>query len=426
MLAVSAFGAILPFPLVPALLPGAIFEGVALRLADGAGLLASRRSARAHDIPVSGPLPRRGRAAARRPRPRYLPSLALARRWRSSAAAPALSNDRKLALYYHRRDGSPPSPLLRLVAFLLMALARRLPHARSSPCASRSPISTAPGALTPSVVLSLGLGLALLVALAADRRQHSRRTRIGRARRDAELSSSSTCKMPKRRRFRELHQARRRMARSISCRCCAGASSGSRPRRRSGPAEGERRLGAAGRSRHHLRRATPPAARPSSRAHGGRPIMTGRRWFRSKADIASGWASTIGDTITVNVLGRTIIGESPTSARSIGAPFGINFVLVFSPNTFAGAPYTDLATLTFRPAATAIRAKRACCGSPRRRFRRSRRCGSRMRSKRRARCRAARHRDPGRAERRAYRLDPGVRRARSPRASRPGFTTPWC
>ncbi|VFU10687.1 Glycosyl transferase family 1 (fragment) [Methylocella tundrae] len=27
--------------------------------------------------------------------------------------------------------------------------------------------------------------------------------------------------------------------------------------------------------------------------------------------------------------------------------FGINFVLIFSPNTFAGAPYTDLATLTF-------------------------------------------------------------------------------
>ena len=27
--------------------------------------------------------------------------------------------------------------------------------------------------------------------------------------------------------------------------------------------------------------------------------------------------------------------------------FGINFVLVFSPHTFAGAPYSDLATMTF-------------------------------------------------------------------------------
>ena len=38
---------------------------------------------------------------------------------------------------------------------------------------------------------------------------------------------------------------------------------------------------------------------------------------------------------------------SPTCARSSGARIGINFVMVFSPNTFAGAPHTHLATVTF-------------------------------------------------------------------------------
>ena len=37
---------------------------------------------------------------------------------------------------------------------------------------------------------------------------------------------------------------------------------------------------------------------------------------------------------------------SPISARSNGRSMGINFVMVFSPNTFAGAPHSWLATLT--------------------------------------------------------------------------------
>src|SRR5262249_40136886 len=55
--------------------------------------------------------------------------------------------------------------LLRLVAMLLMLAARRLPRPRSP--VIRLAISNIhrPGALTPSVVLSLGLGLALLVTV---------------------------------------------------------------------------------------------------------------------------------------------------------------------------------------------------------------------------------------------------------------------
>ena len=54
---------------------------------------------------------------------------------------------------------------LRLVAVLTMALARRLPRQRSTLMRLAVTNIYRPGALTPSVVLSLGLGLSLLVTL---------------------------------------------------------------------------------------------------------------------------------------------------------------------------------------------------------------------------------------------------------------------
>jgi len=54
---------------------------------------------------------------------------------------------------------------LRLIAGLLMRIARRLPHARSTVLRIAVANIHRPGALTTSVVLSLGLGLALLVAV---------------------------------------------------------------------------------------------------------------------------------------------------------------------------------------------------------------------------------------------------------------------
>src|SRR3712207_9471245 len=56
--------------------------------------------------------------------------------------------------------------LLRLVAMGIMALARRLPRPRrTAPRLALANIHR-PGALTPSLVLSLGLGITLLVTLA--------------------------------------------------------------------------------------------------------------------------------------------------------------------------------------------------------------------------------------------------------------------
>ncbi|MFZ1924235.1 MAG: FtsX-like permease family protein, partial [Xanthobacteraceae bacterium] len=55
----------------------------------------------------------------------------------------------------------------------------------------------------------------------------------------------------------------------------------------------------------------------------------------------------IGDTITVNVLGRDITARIANLRAVDWQSLGINFVLVYSPGSFAGAPHSDIATLTF-------------------------------------------------------------------------------
>jgi putative ABC transport system permease protein len=62
--------------------------------------------------------------------------------------------------------------------------------------------------------------------------------------------------------------------------------------------------------------------------------------------IAEGLQLKIGDEIVVNVLGRDIPATIGNMRTIDWQSFGINFVLVFSPNAFKGAPHTHVATLT--------------------------------------------------------------------------------
>jgi len=62
--------------------------------------------------------------------------------------------------------------------------------------------------------------------------------------------------------------------------------------------------------------------------------------------IADGLKLKIGDEIVVNVLGRDIPATISNLRTVDWQSLGINFVLVFSPNAFKGAPHTHIATLT--------------------------------------------------------------------------------
>ncbi|MEA2928164.1 MAG: putative transport system permease protein [Hyphomicrobiales bacterium] len=157
-----ALGGVIPLPIEPALHPGeAIF-------AVGYGFLTALAFAlwplgRAHDVPVSA-LYRDAVAPERRlPRKRYI-ALAVLVVALLAAMAVGLAYDRKIAAIFVAA-AAVVFLALRLVATGIMALARRVPRPRSALLRLVLANIHRPGALTPSVVLSLGLGLALLVTL---------------------------------------------------------------------------------------------------------------------------------------------------------------------------------------------------------------------------------------------------------------------
>ncbi|MEM9146300.1 MAG: FtsX-like permease family protein [Pseudomonadota bacterium] len=53
----------------------------------------------------------------------------------------------------------------------------------------------------------------------------------------------------------------------------------------------------------------------------------------------------IGDTLTVSVLGREITAEIASLRRVDFSDMGINFLMIFDPGAFAGAPHTHIATV---------------------------------------------------------------------------------
>jgi putative ABC transport system permease protein len=69
--------------------------------------------------------------------------------------------------------------------------------------------------------------------------------------------------------------------------------------------------------------------------------------------IADGLGLKLGDAVTVNVLGRNLTATIANLRTVDWQSLGINFVMVFSPATFRGAPHTHIATLTYPGGGTA-------------------------------------------------------------------------
>jgi putative ABC transport system permease protein len=65
-----------------------------------------------------------------------------------------------------------------------------------------------------------------------------------------------------------------------------------------------------------------------------------------EGEIANGLGLKLGDTVTVNVLGRNVTARLANLREVKWESLSLNFVLVFSPNTLRGAPHNLLATVT--------------------------------------------------------------------------------
>jgi len=92
---------------------------------------------------------------------------------------------------------------------------------------------------------------------------------------------------------------------------------------------------------------TPPASGTLVAGEWWDENHAGENLVSFKAEEGAELGLDIGDTITVNVLGRNVTAKIANFREQEWESFSINFVMVFSPNTFKGAPYPWLSTLTF-------------------------------------------------------------------------------
>ncbi|PYE89308.1 ABC transporter permease [Phyllobacterium leguminum] len=240
--------------------------------------------------------------------------------------------------------------ILRAVATGVQWLARRAPRVRST--ALRLAIGNIhrPGALTSSVILSLGLGLTLLVALALIdgnlRRQISES--IPEHAPNFFFVDIQSAEVDN---FKKLLQQEAPDGKIVSAPMLRGrivALNGTDVTKLTIPPQGAWVLrGDRGitYAQNIPENSTLTGGQWWPKDYSGEPLVS----FSEKE--AKELGLKLGDTVTVNVLGRNVTARIANFRQVQWESLAINFVMVFSPNTFAGAPHAWLATLT-EPSAT--------------------------------------------------------------------------
>ncbi|WP_019994840.1 ABC transporter permease [Aureimonas ureilytica] len=234
--------------------------------------------------------------------------------------------------------------VLRLVSVAIRALAARLPRVRSTPLRLAIGNIHRPGALTHSVVLSLGLGLTLLVTLATidtALRREIGTTIAARAPNLFFVDVQSAEIDPFRQRVAELAPGSSLEAVPM-LRGRIVKLNGTDVAQLQVPPEGAWVLRG---DRGVTYSATPPENTTITQGEWWAADDSGEPLVSFAAKEGGELGLKIGDTITVNVLGREITARIANFRAVEWESMSINFVMVFSPSTFAGAPHAWLATL---------------------------------------------------------------------------------
>lgn len=349
--AVWGFGSLIPFPLAPAVFPTAIGKGVLYGLLTALAFSAGPLG-HAHDVPVQALF--RAEIEPRRtlPRPRYIALIVCAALGLASTFL-VFATDRGLVLIYMAATLAAFA-VLRGASFLIMFGAKKIPHMRN--VALRLAIGNIhrPGALTPSVVLSLGLGVALLVTLTLIDGNIS-----------AELKPSLIGKTPSFY-FLDVQNAKAGEFTAFLKSHAPGSKIELVPMLRGriirlnglqvGVAQPKQSVAWVLEGDRGITFA-PSLPEGSVLINGAwwPSDYTGPPLVSMENEAAEGLGLAVGDEVTVNVLGREITAKIANTRKVNWRSYGINFVLVFSPNSFAGAPFADLATLTFEDASSPAR-----------------------------------------------------------------------
>lgn len=339
---VGLFGKLLPLPVEPALHGGelamAFVYGLLTALAFGLWPLA-----RIHDVPVAALFRDTVSEERRRPRLPYLIGMAAVIAL-LIAVVIALAYDKRIAAIFVAAS-IVVFALLRALAAGLMAIARRLPRPRGTMLRLALSNIHRPGALTPSVVLSLGLGLAVLVTITQIdgnlRRQFMAALpdhapsfyfidipSTDAARFDAFLKQQAPNTT-----VEDVPMLRGRIvsARGVKAEDIK-------------PTHDAEWVLQSDRGLTYT--AEVPRGSKVVEGEWWAPDYSGPPLVSFEKKLADGLGLKIGDEVVVNVLGRNI-SATISNLRSVDwQSLGINFVLVFSPNAFRGAPHTHIATLT--------------------------------------------------------------------------------
>ena len=337
----AALASVLPVPTagglhLDALAIAAIF-GVLVTLA-----FALLPLGRARDVPATALFRELGFEARGLPRPVYvIAALAIAAVLAGLAVWTAY--DRRIAITFL---GAVLFSfiVLRSVSALVQFLARRSPRVRST--ALRLAIGNIhrPGALTPSVVLSLGLGLTLLVTLALID-GNLRRQISGNLPEQAPNFFFVDIQNTEVDQFSDLIAREAPGGKLVKVPMLRGrvvALNGIDVQKINVPPEGAWVLrGDRGitYARNVPENSTLTAGEWWPEDYTGEPLVS------FSAEEAGELGLKLNDTVSVNVLGRTITARIANFRQVEWESMGINFVMVFSPNAFAGAPHAWLATL---------------------------------------------------------------------------------
>jgi putative ABC transport system permease protein len=336
-------GAIIPLPLAPALYPGN------LALAFAYGLMTALAFAlwplgRAHDVSVSALFRDEVEPERQRPRLSYMLATVLVAA-ALAALAIMLAYDRRIAAIFVAAAAGV-FITLRLVASLVMLIARHSPRSQSTILRLAIANIHRPGALTVSVVLSLGLGLALLVTVIEI---------------DGNLRRQFLAALPEKAPaffFLDIQSTDAERFDAFVRERAPGAVLERVPMLRG------RIVSIKGVGAEDLK--APPSAAwvlqsdrgitYTDQVPAGSRLMVGDWWGADyqgpplvslEQKVAEGLALKIGDPIVVNVLGRNLTARVANLRTLDWQSLGINFVMVFSPNTFRGAPVTHIATITY-------------------------------------------------------------------------------
>jgi putative ABC transport system permease protein len=332
------FGSLLPIPIAPSIEPSVIALGVAF------GLLAAFAFSiaplgQAHDVPVTILI--RDLAEERQgwPRKRYLAGAGVAG---AALVALAIFTSPQLSVATTVAVATLAAFVaLRLVALGIAYLARHAPRSRFVEWRMALAAIHRPGALTASVVLSLGLGLAALVALT-----------LVDANMRAELSESEPGVTPSFF-FLDVRGADAPAFLDFLKREAPGVKISETPMMRG------RFVEIGGKPVEKVKpsdnvawalegdRGVTFAEKPPE----GSEVVAGEWWpsdysgpplVSMEQGVAKGLGLDVGDTVVVNVLGRDIAAKIANLRKVNWRSFAINFVLVYSPNALKGAPFTEL------------------------------------------------------------------------------------